>query len=225
MGWDNRESAGCHAFIQSLVETTTGHISIAPLFADMQRDGTNTFAYSRFLIPYLCDFQGFAIWVDGADMLMIGDIAELWEYRQRWHSVQVVKHDYRTKHARKYVGTEMESENKDYPRKNWSSVMLWDCGHYAHRCLTPEYVADHDGAFLHRFGWLADEHIGALPIEWNWLLDEYGSNASAKLLHFTAGIPSIPTYRSSPHAQLWQLYSAKTMQSPAERIAEIASAR
>lgn len=224
-GFDQRESAGAHAFIQSVIEKTTIPVSIIPLRANNQRDGSNRFTYSRFTIPYLCDFQGWALWLDGADMILNADLAELWTQRPQWGcAVQVVKHDYKPAHARKYIGTEMEAENRDYKRKNWSSVIVWDCGHFGNRCLTPEFLANHDGAFLHRFGWLAEDRIGELPLEWNWL-DEYGVNTEAKIIHYTNGIPSIPAYRNAPHAQLWQLYSAKTMQSPAERIAEIASAR
>lgn len=226
-GWDQREAAGWHAFAQSVIERATQPVALTPLaFTDMQRDGTNAFTYSRFLVPYLCGFNGHAIFMDGADMIAMGDVAELWEMRDGWHPVKCVKHDYKTKHATKYRGTEMESGNADYPRKNWSSVMLFDCGHYMNRTLTPEFIAKMDGAFLHRLTWAPDERIGELPAEWNWLCDEYGANTKAKLLHWTAGIPSIYAYRHAPHAQAWQLYSAKTMQSPAERrIAEVASAR
>lgn len=204
-GFDAREAAGWHAFAQSVIEKTSGAVSITPLGgSEGQRDGTNAFAYSRFLVPYFCEFRGFALWVDGADMLMRGDLAELWAQRCAWNAVSVVKHAYETKHARKYVGTEMESENADYPRKNWSSVMLWDCGHYLNRCLTPEYVAQHDGAHLHRLAWLPDERIGELEPEWNWLADEYGENEQAKLLHWTAGMPGFYHYRDAPHAQEWR---------------------
>jgi hypothetical protein len=223
-GFDKREAVGWHVFAQSVIEKTSEPVSIVPLSAG-GRDGSNTFTYSRFLVPYFCDFQGWAIWADGADMVLAADLSELWAFRQAWYAAQVVKHEYTTKHPRKYRGTEMESANYDYPRKNWSSLILWDCGHYMNRVLTPDFVASHDGAFLHRFGWLQDDRIGELPPVWNWLIDEYGANSRAKLLHFTAGIPSIKAYAKSPHAQLWRAYEAKMQQSPAERIAEIASAR
>lgn len=224
-GFDQREAAGWHAFTQSVIENTTEPVSITPLDDTQIRDGSNAFTYSRFLVPYLCDFQGWALWMDGSDMILKADLAELWELREIGRAVQVAKHEYKTAHQMKYVGTEMEAENHDYARKNWSSVIVWDCAHFGNRCLTPEFVASHDGAFLHRFAWLADERIGELSLDWNWLTSEYGTNTNAKVLHFTAGTPNIRAYRSSAHAQLWQLYSAKTMQSPAERIAEIASAR
>lgn len=226
-GWDQREAAGWHAFVQSVHERTSAPVSVTPLVMNMQRDGTNSFTYSRFLVPHLCNFDGFAIFVDGADMICLGDLAELWEMRSSGGSaVKVVKHDYKTRHPRKYVGTEMESPNESYPRKNWSSVMIFDCGHYMNRCLEPKFIAEKDGAYLHRFGWLPDDRIGDLPREWNWLCDEYGANTQAKILHWTAGIPAIYAYRNSPQAQAWQFYSARAAESPAaHRIAEVASAR
>ena len=203
-GYDEREAAGFHAFVQSVIETASEPVSIIPL-TGQQRDGTNAFTYVRFLVPYLCDFEGYAIFADGADMLMRDDIAKLWRLRVVTMPVQVVKHDYQTKHKRKYVGTEMEASNNDYPRKNWSSVIVYDCGHEANRVLTPEYVAKHDGAHLHRFGWLTDEQIGELPKDWNWLADEYGENQNAKLIHWTAGIPGFYQYRHAPHSDEWRL--------------------
>ena len=225
MGWDDREAIGCHTFIQSLVDKTSDLVAITPIADGTTRDGSNSFTYSRFLVPYLCDFQGWALWCDGADMVMAGDIAELWEHRQGYYAVQVVKHEYTTKHPTKYVGTEMETSNKDYSRKNWSSVILWDCGHYMNRVLTPEYVREQPGSVLHRFGWLPDDRIGSLPKSWNWLAQEAGASTTAKLIHFTAGIPAIKAYRADPHANLWHVHSARTMQSPAERIAEVSSER
>lgn len=207
-GYDVRESAGWHAFAQSVIEKTSDPVAITPLGgAGGQRDGTNAFTYSRFLVPYFCNFSGFALWVDGADMLMRGDLAELWAQRCAWPAVSVVKHDYKTKHRRKYAGTEMEADNVDYPRKNWSSVIIWDCGHYMNKCLTPEYVESHDGEHLHRFLWLPDDRIGELAPEWNWLADEYGENEQAKLLHWTAGSPAFQSYRYSPHADEWRAAS------------------
>jgi hypothetical protein len=135
-------------------------------------------------------------------MLLRANIKELFDLRNPGYAVQVVKHDYKTKHARKYVGTEMEAENHDYPRKNWSSVILWNCGHIAH-FKNRHRMSTTDGKFLHRFGWLEDEQIGELPVEWNWLCDEYGENPEAKLLHWTAGGPFLPHYADSPMSAHW----------------------
>jgi hypothetical protein len=208
-----------------VIENTSVPVAIVPLNYDgMQRDGSNQFTYSRFLVPELCNFSGFAIYAE-ADMLALADLTELWDLRDRNYAVQVVKHDYSTRHQRKYVGTEMEALNESYPRKNWSSLAIWNCGHIAHFEARDKLRAE-SGKYLHRFSWLKDQEIGDLPKEWNWLADESGVNTKAKLLHWTAGIPSIEAHRDAPHSAEWHNISARSMQSPQEaRIAEIASER
>lgn len=201
-GYDRRESVGWHVFAQSVIDYCGAGVSITSLAGD-QRDGSNAFTYSRFLVPELCGFKGLAVFVDGADMLVRADVSELFRLWDGFSAVMVVKHDYKTKHPRKYLGTSMESENRDYPRKNWSSVILWDCGHPLNWRMKSEYVKEQSGADLHRFAWLTDDRIGSLPVEWNWLVDEYGENEQAKLLHWTAGIPGFRQYRESPHAKEW----------------------
>lgn len=207
MGFDPREEAGSHVFVSSLLEHATSPVSVIPLhlplfrsfYAPGVRDGTNAFIYTRFLIPYLQQWRGWAIFCDGADMLLKADISELWALRDHYKAVQVVKHDYKTKHPRKYIGTQMEAANEDYPRKNWSSVMLINCGHYHWRDITPEAVEKMTGPELHRFSWLQEEMVGDLPKEWNWL-DEYGPNPEAKLIHWTTGTPAFKHYAKAPHA-------------------------
>ncbi len=207
-GFDAREEAGYHVFASSLINRASSPVSIIPLHLDLfksfyaagHRDGTNAFIYTRFLIPFLQDFKGWALFVDGSDMMMRADVSELWALRDHYKAVQVVQHDYKTKHPRKYVGTKMEAPNHDYPRKNWSSVMLINCGHYAWRQMTPENVEKMSGPELHRFSWMRPEFVGALPVEWNWLADEYGPNDQAKLLHWTAGTPAFERYAQAPHA-------------------------
>ncbi len=212
-GWDARETIGWSAFAGSAIRKSSLPVSLTPL-SSARRDGSNTFTYSRFLVPELCGYEGFAIFADGADMICMADLADLWRLCDPSKAVQVVKHDYKTKHRTKYLGTVMECDNRDYPRKNWSSVIIWNCGHAANRIVTDEYVAMASGLALHGFDWLADELIGALPAEWNWLADEYGKNPEAKILHFTAGIPAIPAYSSSPHAQSWFHESALANMDP-----------
>jgi hypothetical protein len=202
-GYDRLEAIGWHVFCQSVLAHTSDLVSITPL-SGPQRDGSNAFTYSRFLVPHLANFRGTAIFADGADMLLRTDLRELWDLRDPFFAVQVVRHDYRTKHARKYIGTAMETDNRDYPRKNWSSLVIWNCGHYAHRALTPEFVATQNGAFLHRFGWLEDKQIGALPAEWNHLVGEQPYDRDANLVHFTLGIPAFEHYASADYADEWR---------------------
>lgn len=216
-GYDLRESVGYHAFCQSVIDTCTEPVSIAPLslkqletfYKAGQRDGTNEFIYSRFLVPYLMGYKGWAIFVDGADMIVKGDLAELYALRDGNKAVMVVKHDYKTKNPRKYVGTGMESRNDDYPKKNWSSVMLINCGHPAWKKVDPDFVAEQPGSVLHRFAFMDDVLVGELPSDWNHLADELGVNPGAKLLHWTAGSPAFPYYSNACHADYFRKAHAR----------------
>jgi len=216
-GYDPREAVGYHVFVQSVIENSTAPVSISALhlgslqkvYQGGQRDGTNAFIYSRFLIPYLMSYSGFAVFADGCDMLCRGDIAELWALRDPFKAVQVAKHDYKTKHPRKYIGTAIEADNGDYPRKNWSSLMIINCAHYAWRNITPETVENLPGSYLHRLEFIDDRFVGDLPKNWNWLADEYGANATAKLIHWTAGIPGFEHYKGAMHADEWNRTNAR----------------
>jgi lipopolysaccharide biosynthesis glycosyltransferase len=167
-------------------------------YAETHTDGSNHFIYTRFLVPYLMEYTGHAIFIDG-DMIVRGDIAELWNLRDEYKDVQVVKHDYKTRMPVKYLG----AKNEDYPRKNWSSVILWNCNSFPNRRLTPEFVQHSTGSELHRFSWIEDDRIGALPPEWNWLPDEYGPNTDAKLLHYTLGTPCFQEFADTPQGNEW----------------------
>lgn len=171
-------------------------------YKETHTDGTNQFIYSRFLVPHLQGYNGWAIFADG-DMLCREDINKLWALRDDEYAVMVVKHDYQTTQNRKYLGTSLESVNESYPRKNWSSVILWNCGHYANRVLSPEYVMSATGKRLHRFEHLHDREIGELPKDWNWLAEEYPVNEDAKLVHYTLGVPAMEHYKDSQHAKEW----------------------
>lgn len=143
-------------------------------------------------------------------MLARGDLDELWKLMDRTKAVQVVKHDYESKHERKYVGTELEADNSSYPRKNWSSVILWNCGHPAHR-ENRSVLQGFDGKILHRFAWLDDELIGSLPAKWNHLVGEFDRNQYAKLAHFTLGIPGFDAYSECEFADEWRMYAGKAL--------------
>jgi lipopolysaccharide biosynthesis glycosyltransferase len=205
IGFDPREAVAFHTFAQSVLEHASQPVSFTPLvlqalpgYQETHKDGSNTFIYSRFLTPYLCGFEGWAIFADG-DMICRADIAELWEQRDAGKAVQVVQHDYQTKASTKYLG----NKNQNYPRKNWSSVVMWNCSHPKHRVLVPEFVMKQTGAYLHRFSWLDDGDIGALGREWNWLTTEYEDNYDAKLLHYTLGTPCFKDYWSADMADEW----------------------
>lgn len=210
-GYEAREAIGWGVFQNSLMRYASEPVAITPL-SGLQRDGSNAFAYERFRVPEMCGFNGWAVYVDGSDMMLRADIAELFDLRDETKAVQVVQHSYKTKHPRKYIGTRMASDNIDYPRKNWSSVILWNCGHPSNILLRQAMIDSVEGAYLHRFGWLNDDEIGALAPEWNHLVREFEPNANAKLAHYTLGIPGFIFYDRDEFAIDWRDYAHRAQQ-------------
>jgi lipopolysaccharide biosynthesis glycosyltransferase len=205
IGYDPREAIAYHVCANSIIRKATVPVGLNPLalnlmlgYKEQHNDGSNHFIYSRFLVPHLMNYQGWALFIDG-DMILRDDISELWNLRDETKAVMVVKHDYKTRMPVKYLG----AKNEDYPRKNWSSVILWNCGHALNRKITPEFVQNATGAQLHRFTWIPDDQVGELPIEWNWLPDEFGENKNAKLLHYTLGTPCFNDFATSPMSDEW----------------------
>lgn len=211
-GHDPREAVGFHVFTASVVARASAFVAITALDSRGLPQGSNAFTYSRFLVPYLCEFSGHAIFMDGADMLCQADIAELDALFDPRFAVQVVQHaPYKTRHPIKYIGTEMQCPNLDYARKNWASVMLFNCAHPAWAVLTPEYL-ERASVQLLRFDRVADDLIGALPNEWNRLVDEGHPVEGAKLLHWTAGVPAFKHYAAAPGAALWHAERAAMLE-------------
>jgi len=206
IGFDQKEAIAYHTFVQSLIEKSSVPLSIIPLaennlnfYNESHSDGTNKFTYSRFLIPYLMDYNGWAIFVDG-DMVCLSDIKELTSYFDPKYAVSVVKHDYKTKQKLKYFG----QKNEDYPRKNWSSVIIWNCSHPKNKQLNPSFINNKEGSFLHRFKWLNDQEIGDLPKSWNWLAIEYPEKNNLKLIHYTLGTPCFKDYANTSLSEFWK---------------------
>jgi len=205
VGFDQREAIAYHTFCQSVIEKSSLPIRFIPLslgvikdYKETHNDQSNDFIYSRFLTPFLNNFNGWAIFADG-DMICQADISELWDLRDESKALLVVKHDYQTKSRKKYLG----NKNENYPRKNWSSVILWNCSHPKHKILTPDFISKQTGAYLHRFSWLEDNEIGELPKEWNWLAIEYPENNNAKLIHYTLGTPCFKEYKNTDMSEIW----------------------
>lgn len=205
VGFDQVEAVAYHTFCQSVLEKSTIPVQFIPLslntlsfYKEMHIDGSNKFIYSRFLTPYLCDFQGRAIYADG-DMVCNTDISELVKIFDDSKAVQLVKHDYHTKYPKKYLG----NKNENYPRKNWSSLIFFNCQHPANKILTPEFIQSKDGKFLHRFSWLKDEEIGELEKSWNYLAIEYDHKPKAKLIHYTLGTPCFKQFKYSDMSDIW----------------------
>lgn len=205
-GFDQREAVGLHVFTQSLHDHASVPFSITSIGARLlpAREGSNAFTWARFALPALMGFQGWAIFMDGMDMLVRADIAELADMRDRQFAVQCVKHDYKTINPRKYRGTPMECPNLDYPRKQWASMMIINCGHPAWRDVD-------DTLHTLQLRHIPSDAIGELPVEWNWLADEQGRNDNAKVVHFTAGIPAFAAHAGAAHAGEWFETRARAM--------------
>jgi hypothetical protein len=152
-------------------------------------------------VPYLCNFEGKGIFFD-CDQLLRTDIAEIFTVLddQPAKAVYVVKHTYEPRDDIKYLNTVQYK----YPRKNWSSVVLWNCEHEKNRVVTPEFVNNSEGLKLHRFTWLEDNYIGDLDVRWNWLVGEYDNPPDdVKNVHWTVGGPYFHEYESSDFSNEW----------------------
>jgi hypothetical protein len=157
------------------------------------------FAISRFLVPLLAQ-TGWALFVD-CDVVFLADVAELFEQADPSKAVMVVKHQ-----PLLDEGTKMDGQlQQRYPRKNWSSVMLFNCDHPANRRLSLQDINERPGRDLHAFYWLADSEIGRLTPEWNWLVGVQPKPLFPKLAHFTLGGPFTPGWDvgAHEHDQLW----------------------
>lgn len=157
------------------------------------------FSFSRFLTPYLAGFQDWAIFMDD-DMLVLDDIAKLWDMRDDRYAVQVVKHHHVPKEDVKFLG---KAQTK-YEKKNWSSVMLFNCA----KCtaLTPDYVNSATGLELHQFKWLGnDDLIGEIPHRWNHLADydPFVPVQDVSIVHYTIGGPYYDDFRDCSYAKEW----------------------
>ena len=159
------------------------------------------FVYSRFLTPHLNGYKGIALFCD-SDFLWQADVNELLDYYDDKYSVMCVKHNYTPPESTKMDG----KAQTHYPRKNWSSCMLWNCEHPSNKLLDLNALNTNDGLWHHRFVWLADNEIGEISHEWNWLTDWYETpqDGEPKMLHYTEGGPWFEHLQDVPYAQDWR---------------------
>jgi hypothetical protein len=156
------------------------------------------FSISRFLVPLLAK-TGWALFADG-DILVRGNIHQLFALGDANKAVMCVKHTYKQSKGYK----KDKQLQTIYPRKNWSSVMLFNCDHPLNQKLTVEYINQLPGRELHRFCWLQDEDIGELPPEWNYCVGHTELNREPMLVHFTDGLPDLPGYEDQDYAEEWR---------------------
>tara|TARA_R100001198_G_scaffold90156_1_gene67173 strand:- start:231 stop:914 length:684 start_codon:yes stop_codon:yes gene_type:complete len=210
IGWDSREEDAYKVCVHTIKKHASKDVEIVPLKRDelikqglyTRDEGGNVsteFAYTRFLTPHLTGYKGWALFID-CDFLFTRDVAELFSLADPQYAVMCVQHDYTPSAAIKMDGQKQVA----YPRKNWSSCVLWNCGHPANAIITPDIVNTETGAFLHRFQWLSDNLIGELPLEWNWLEGEYEKpDEIPAVIHYTNGGAWFKECQDVDYAQEW----------------------
>ncbi|MCC7080730.1 MAG: glycosyltransferase [Burkholderiales bacterium] len=208
IGFDPRETVAFHVLCHSIHARASRPVEVAPLALSQlagvltrERDPLQStdFSFSRFLTPYLSGFSGWSIFMD-CDMLVLDDIARLYEMRDDRYAVMVVKHQHRPREQIKFL----DQPQSKYEKKNWSSVMLFNNSRC--RALTPEFVNSASGLQLHQFKWLDDEAlIGELPHRWNHLVGYDAPAPGMSLVHYTLGGPYFDEYRDCEYAREWFL--------------------
>lgn len=211
IGFDPVESVAWHTMAHSIFRHSSKPVAIIPVnirnlhsIYNRPRDPkqSNEFSFTRFLVPYLSEYSGYSLFFD-CDMLLRSDISEIFDVIEKdpGKAVYVVKHTYEPRDDIKYLNTVQYK----YPRKNWSSVVLWNCAHPANTIITPEFVNSATGLDLHRFTWLKDEEIGGLDVRWNWLVGEYDDPpADVKNVHWTVGGPYFHEFQNADFSEEWR---------------------
>jgi hypothetical protein len=207
IGYDPREAVAFSVLSYSIHARASDAVAIVPLMLSEVKHvftrerhplQSTDFSFSRFLTPYLSDYAGWALFMD-CDMLMLEDVAKLWQLRDERYAVMVVKHNHVPREERKFL----DQPQTAYQKKNWSSVMLFNNARC--RALSPEYVNKASGLELHQFKWLGDDElIGAIPERWNHLVGYNAPRRDAALVHYTLGGPYFEEYRDCEYAEEWR---------------------
>ena len=223
VGWDSREDIAYQVCKQSILDTASVPVEIIPLkqknlrkqelyWREKDKLASTEFTFTRFLVPELAEFNGWALFID-CDFVALDDVAKLFAQADDKYAIMCAQHDYTPAETTKMDGKEQHI----YPRKNWSSMMLINCGHPSNATLTKEIVnAGHiDGKYLHRFSWLDDKEIGKISHEWNWLVGWYKAprDGSPKFLHYTEGGPWFDEYWDCEYATEYYSVERKYLQS------------
>ena len=211
VGHDSREDIA-YQVCEHSIKRRDPSAEVIPLKQKQMRDqglytrpidklASTEFTFTRFLIPELTNYEGWAVFMD-SDMILTTDIKELFDQADDQYAVMCVQHDYKVTESTKMDG----QKQTIYPRKNWSSMVLWNCGHPSNKTVTKDFVNNPEitGAYLHRFSWLKDEEIGSLDHTWNYLMGVYNDIEKPKLIHYTEGGPWFENYRYCDYHQLWK---------------------
>lgn len=211
IGYDPFEDAAAKMMVSSIRRHTSSNIIIVPIIRDyllayeifkraLDPIGTTQFSITRFLVPYLMDFNGVGLFFD-CDMLITRDIQEMFDLFDDKFAVQVPKHDYIPKTNLKMGGLPQTK----YPRKQWSATVIYNCDHPSNLILSPKHIEDATPRYLHRFEWLKDKEIGGLPLEFNFLVGE--QDVPDKLpfnVHHTLGTPLFREEQDVDYADFWK---------------------
>lgn len=210
IGWDSREPIA-YDVCEHSIRTYNKQIEIYPLklsqliedqiyTRDVDVLGSTEFTFSRFLVPYLSQYKGWALFAD-CDFLWLSDIQEIFDQADPTKAIMCVQHDYQPKALTKMDG----KLQYGYPRKNWSSMVLWNCEHPSNQIVTPQLINSAEPLFLHRFLWLKNEEIGNLNHCYNWLVDWYEepNDGKPKVLHYTTGGPWFSQYANCDYHREW----------------------
>jgi lipopolysaccharide biosynthesis glycosyltransferase len=211
VGYDPREDIAYQVCKHSIVRRQP-NAEVRPLIQRELRDtgwytrpedklASTEFTFTRFLVPELMNFNGWAVFMD-CDMILTTDIKQLFAQADDQYAVMCVQHDYTPKE-----GIKMDGQRQTiYPRKNWSSVVLFNCGHPSNATLTQDLVNNPElnGAYFHRFSWLKDEEIGSLDHTWNYLVGVYNDMEKPNLIHYTSGGPWFENYRDCEFHESWK---------------------
>lgn len=217
VGYDSRENIAYEVCKYSL-EKHSSDVEVIPLKQQKLRAdekywrptdplSSTEFTFTRFLVPNLTGYEGWAIFCD-CDFVWTVDVEEIIRQADPKYAVMVVKHDHTPPEGTKMDGCKQTA----YPRKNWSSMILWNCAHPSNQELTLDLVNKESGQYLHRFSWLKDEEIGELSPEYNWLVgwNKESENLKPKVYHWTEGGPWFSNYRKCEYANLWWDYCIET---------------
>jgi hypothetical protein len=211
VGYDSREDIAWQVCRHSLLQHATRPIRVIPLKQPTVRElglytrpvdatASTEFSLTRFLTPYLAASDGWTVFVD-CDFLFTRDITELLEDLDPSKAIYVVQHAYSPSQSIKMDG----KAQTVYPRKNWSSFIAFNGRHPDVKALTPDVVNGAAPAYLHRFEWINDDaDIGALGLEWNFLVGEYPPLAETPAaIHYTNGGPWFEKWQDVDYADLW----------------------
>ena len=251
VGYDPREETAYQVLKYSALKHTSGPINIFPINQDKMRRiglyrrawklGSSTlpepkskediqhkdlfdekpfatdFSFTRFLVPFLNRFEGWALYMD-CDMFFRSDPLEIFKkFNDTKYAIYCVKHNYNSHDKVKMYG----NSQYQYSRKFWSSFVMYNCSHPSHNNLTIDDVNTKEGRWLHNFKWLADEDIGDLPEEWNWLDGYSSSKIDAKNVHFTRGGPWFRDKSWKPKTNQDEIYSNEWINLKKDYLKEI----